>query len=62
MRSLTVVSLQIKQLPVVIRGDVEDLLDTHPRSRVAQLRPSLECLATCGLRIPAQSCGEAKVD
>ena len=40
MRSLTV-GLQIKQLPPVIRDNVEDFLDAHPRSPVAQLRPRL---------------------
>lgn len=41
MRSLNVVSLQIEQLPPVIRDDVEDFLDTHPRSPTAQLCPKL---------------------
>ena len=39
MRFLNVVSLQIEQLPPVIREDVEDFLETHPRSPAAQLRP-----------------------
>ena len=33
------VSLQIEELPPIIREDVEDFMETHPRSPVAQLRP-----------------------
>jgi hypothetical protein len=36
---LNVISLQIDELPPVIREDVEDFLETHPRSPAAQLRP-----------------------
>ena len=32
-------SLQIEELPRIIREDVEDFLETHPRSPAAQLRP-----------------------
>jgi hypothetical protein len=32
------ISLQIEELPPVIREDVEDFLATHPRSPAAQLR------------------------
>jgi hypothetical protein len=39
--SLNVVSLQIEELPSVIREDVEDFLETHSRSTAAQLRPKL---------------------
>ena len=39
MRFLSVVSLQIEELPPIIREDVEDFLETHPRSPAAQLRP-----------------------
>jgi hypothetical protein len=35
------VALQIEELPHVIREDVEDFLETHPRSPAAQLRPKL---------------------
>jgi len=35
------VSLQIEELPPVIREDVENFLETHPRSPAAQLRPKL---------------------
>jgi hypothetical protein len=35
------ISLQIEQLPAVIREDVEDFLEMHPRSPAAQLRPRL---------------------
>ena len=35
------VSLQIEELPPVIREDVEDFLETHPGSPVAQLRPRM---------------------
>jgi hypothetical protein len=34
-----VVSLQIEELPPIIREDVEDFLEAHPRSPAAQLRP-----------------------
>jgi hypothetical protein len=33
------VYLQIEELPPVIREDVEDFLETYPRSPAAQLRP-----------------------
>ena len=33
------VSLQIEELPPVKREDVEDFLETHPRSPAAQLSP-----------------------
>ena len=36
---LNVVFLQIEELPPTIREDVEDFLETHPRSPAAQLRP-----------------------
>jgi hypothetical protein len=39
MRFLNVVSLQIEELPALINEDVEDFLETHPRSPAAQLRP-----------------------
>jgi hypothetical protein len=38
-RFLNVISLQIEELPAIIREDVEDFLETHPRSPAAQLRP-----------------------
>src|ERR1041385_8427815 len=38
-RFLNVVSLQIEELPPIIREDVEDFLETHSRSPAAQLRP-----------------------
>jgi hypothetical protein len=38
-RFLNVVSVQIEELPPIIREDVEDFLETHPRSPAAQLRP-----------------------
>jgi hypothetical protein len=38
-RFLNVVSLQTQELPSTIREDVEDFLETHPRSPAAQLRP-----------------------
>jgi len=41
MRFLNVFSLQIEELPPIIREDVEDFLETHPRSPAAQLRPKL---------------------
>ena len=39
LRFLNVVSLQIEELPPIIREDVEDFLEIHPRSPAAQLRP-----------------------
>ena len=41
MRFINVFSLQIEKLPPIIREDVEDFLETHPRSPAAQLRPKL---------------------
>jgi len=38
-RFLNVVYLQIEELPAIIREDVEDFLETPPRSPAAQLRP-----------------------
>jgi hypothetical protein len=35
------VSMHIEELPAIIRDDVEDFLETHPRSPAAQLRPKL---------------------
>ena len=35
------VSLQIQELPPVVREDLEDFLEMHPRSPAAQLRPKL---------------------
>ena len=40
-RFLTVVSIAIEELPVVIKKDVEDYLEKHPRSPAAQLRPRM---------------------
>ena len=49
MRFLNVFSLQIEELPPIIREDVEDFLETHPRSPAAQLRPKLGVLGTVWL-------------
>ena len=38
-RFLNVVSVQIEEQPPIIREDVKDFLETHPRSPAAQLRP-----------------------
>ena len=35
------VSLAIEELPLVIKEDVEDFLDTHPGSPAARLRPRM---------------------
>jgi len=35
------VSLQIQELPPVVREDLEDFLEMHPLSPAAQLRPKL---------------------
>jgi len=40
-RFLNVFSLQIEELPSIIREDVEGFLEKHPRSPAAQLRPKL---------------------
>ena len=40
------ISLQIEGLPPVIREDVEDFLETHPRSPAAQLRPKFGVVGT----------------
>jgi hypothetical protein len=34
-------SLPIEELPPMIREDVEDFLETHPRSPAARLRPRM---------------------
>ena len=39
LRFLNVVAVQIEELPPAIRKDVEDFLDTYPRSPAAQLHP-----------------------
>ena len=49
MRSVNVVSLQIEELPPVIREDVEDFLETHPRSPGAQLRPKFRVVGSVWL-------------
>jgi len=36
---MLMVSLQIEDLPSIIREDVEYFLETHPRLPAAQLRP-----------------------
>jgi hypothetical protein len=41
MRFLNVFSLQIDELPPIIREEVEDFLEINPRSPAAQLRPKL---------------------
>jgi len=38
---LDVVSLAIEELPPVIKEDVEDFLENHPRSPAARLRPRM---------------------
>ena len=40
-RFLDVVSLAIEELPGVIKEDVEDFLENHPRSPAACLRPRM---------------------
>jgi len=40
-RFLNVTSLAIEELPGVIRADVEDVLEDHPRSPAARLRPRM---------------------
>jgi len=36
-----VIALSIEQLPGIIKDDVEDFLETHPRSPAARLRPKM---------------------
>ncbi len=43
------VSLQIDELPDIIREDVEDFLETHPRSPAAQWRPKLGVIGSVWL-------------
>ena len=38
------VSLAIEELPTVIKQDVEDFLENHPRSPAARLRPRMGML------------------
>jgi hypothetical protein len=38
---LDVIALTIEELPDIIKGDVEDFLQTHPRSPAARLRPKM---------------------
>jgi hypothetical protein len=40
-RLLNVVSLAIEELPAMIKADVEDFLENHPRSPAARLRPRM---------------------
>ena len=40
-RFLNVTSLAIEELPCVIRADVEDFLENHPRSPAARMRPKM---------------------
>ena len=40
-RFLDVVSLAIEELPAVIKEDVEDFLENHPRTPAARLRPRM---------------------
>jgi len=40
-RFLDMVSLAIDELPAVIKADVEDYLENHPRSPAARLRPRM---------------------
>src|SRR5438874_8391874 len=39
--SIDVTSLAIEELPAVIKEDVEDYLENHPRSPAARLRPRM---------------------
>lgn len=49
LRFLNVVAVQIEELPPAIRKDVEDFLDTHPRSPAAHLRPKFGVVGTVWL-------------
>jgi hypothetical protein len=48
-RFLNVFYIQIEDLPPIIREDVEDFLETHPRSPAAQLRPKFEMVGSVWL-------------
>lgn len=62
LRFLNVISLQIDELPPVMREDVEDFLDAHPRSPAAQLRPKFGMVGNVwGLPIWGLSCNKAPV-
>jgi hypothetical protein len=61
-RFLSVVSVHIEELPPIIREDVEDFLETHPRSPAAQLRPKFGVvgsvwLAYIGLKLQRGTSG-----
>jgi hypothetical protein len=43
-RFFDMVSLAIEELPTVIKQDVEDFLENHPRSPAARLRPRMGML------------------
>ena len=49
MRFLNVFSLQIEELSPIIREDVQDFLESHPRSPAAQLRPKLGVVSSVWL-------------
>jgi hypothetical protein len=40
-RFFSVTSLPIEELPAIVREDVEDFLEAHPRSPAARLRPRM---------------------
>jgi hypothetical protein len=40
-RFLSVTSLAIEELPAVVKEDVEEFLESHPRSPAARLRPRM---------------------
>jgi hypothetical protein len=40
-RFLSVTSLAIEELPAVVKEDVEEFLENHPRSPAARLRPRM---------------------
>jgi len=40
-RFLSVTSLAIEELPAVVKEDVEEFLENHPRSPAARLRPRI---------------------
>jgi len=57
-----VTSLAIEELPIAIKEDVEDFLESHPKSPAARLRPRMGLVEDIWLALSGQSCEQAPVD
>jgi hypothetical protein len=53
------VSLAIEELPAVIKEDVEDFLENHPRSPAARLRPRMGMVGDTCWRLSDLKCDRA---